>query len=364
MDRLGQTYLALDRPADAAGILRKAAVLSPDDSKIQLHLARALADIGAAAESKVAMDRFRQLGPVVAKSVPGGLVDYLSLTPEQRRADYRARVERMVREHPQDAAGQLTYIRLLLEDGKPAQAVDTARKLFALKPAPALLAEAGRALLQAREYAAARDLLQQIPAASAAEVQLDLAIAAFHASGAGDGIALLDRIPESARNADFYLAQFEMTESLGKTQEAAAALQQALTASPTTPGLYLQASAFLLGRGRTADALRVSDEGLTALPQSRQILLLKAITLDRAGSVEEAQQVLELVESRWPEWPQAWLAAGVILSSRGRPEGLRSLDTAIALGAGTPEVRGYRDALSAGTAARPPDLLQILVSYP
>src|ERR1039457_7487906 len=61
-------------------VLRKAAALAPGDSKTQLHLARALADAGQTAESKAAMDRFRQLGPVVSKAVPGGLVDYLSLT--------------------------------------------------------------------------------------------------------------------------------------------------------------------------------------------------------------------------------------------------------------------------------------------
>ena len=120
LDRLGQTYLALDRANDAVRVLRRAAALAPDDSKTQLHLARALADAGEAAESKAAMDRFRQLGPVVNKAVPGGLVDYLSLTPEQRRADYRARVEKLVREHPADSAALVTYLRLLLEEGENA----------------------------------------------------------------------------------------------------------------------------------------------------------------------------------------------------------------------------------------------------
>src|SRR5450759_3218918 len=46
LDRLGQTYLALDRPADAARMLRTAAALAPSDSRIQLHFGRALADSG------------------------------------------------------------------------------------------------------------------------------------------------------------------------------------------------------------------------------------------------------------------------------------------------------------------------------
>jgi tetratricopeptide (TPR) repeat protein len=83
LDRLGQTYSALEKPADAVRVLRRAAELSPGDSKTILHFARALADAGLTGESKVAMDQFRQLGPAINKSVPGGLIDFLSLTPEQ-----------------------------------------------------------------------------------------------------------------------------------------------------------------------------------------------------------------------------------------------------------------------------------------
>src|SRR5450759_2125866 len=117
LDRLGQTYLALDRPADAARVLGKAAGLAPGDSRIQLHHGRALADAGQSAESKAAMDRFRQLGPEKNRGVPAGLVDYLSLTPEQQRADYRTRVEKAVTANPDDAAALVRYLQLLLDDG-------------------------------------------------------------------------------------------------------------------------------------------------------------------------------------------------------------------------------------------------------
>ena len=71
------------------------------------------------------MDRFRQLGPAVNRAVPGGLVDYLSLSPEQRRADYLARVERQVRQHPDDAQANVNYLRLLLEEGDADRAAET-----------------------------------------------------------------------------------------------------------------------------------------------------------------------------------------------------------------------------------------------
>jgi tetratricopeptide (TPR) repeat protein len=346
LDRLGQTYLALDRAADAVGALRKAASLAPEDSKTMLHLARALADAGQAAESKAAMDRFRQLGPWVNKPVPGGLVDYLALTPQQRRDDYRARVERMAREHPEDAAAQLSELKLRLEDGESQQAVEVARKVVALKPAGAILADAGRSLLEARQFGAARELLEQ---AAVPGVELDLAVAAFHASGPAGGMRLLERVPEPARGGDYYLARAEMLDASGQALEAAAALDQALGKSPQRAGLYLDACSFLLSKGRTDGALRVSGEAMRVFPQEREILLLRAVVLELAGRGGESEPLLEQLQNRWPEWPTGWLAHGIVLGRHGRgAEARAALVTAVALGA------------PSDSEQHPPDLASLL----
>ncbi|MDR3701915.1 MAG: tetratricopeptide repeat protein [Candidatus Sulfopaludibacter sp.] len=366
LDRLGQTYLALDRAADAVRVLRRAAALAPDDSKTQLHLARALADAGEAAESKAAMDRFRRLGPVVNKAVPGGLVDYLSLTPEQRRADYRARVEKMVREHPDDSAALVTYLRLLLEAGDTARAAEVARKISALKPPATVLAEAGRALLEMRQYDAAQPLLEKAASlAPSPELQLDLAIAAFHGSGPANGLRLLDRIPDGARGGDYYLARAEMLYASHEAAEAAPALERALRASPGQSGVYRRACVLLMLNGRTGDALRVSGEALKALPQDRHILLLRAVVLEHAGSTEEAGLLLGQIQTRWPEWPDGWVAHGTILGMQGNRQDARAaLVTAVALGADNAEVKAYLDALSGSADVKAPDLIGLLLTRP
>jgi Flp pilus assembly protein TadD len=364
LDRLGQTYLALDRSADAVRVLRKAAALAPDDSKTQLHFARALADAGQEAESKAAMDRFRQLGPAVNHAIPGGLVDYLSLTPEQRRADYLARVERQVRQHPDDAQSQLSYLRLLLEEGVADRAVETSRKIASLKPPAAVLSDAGRALLEAGQYGPARQLLEQAAkTAPSADLELDLAIAAFHESGPAAGAQLLDRIPDSHRGADYYLARAEILQASGASQEAAAALERALSATPGQSRLYLRACAILLHAGRTDDALRISDAAAKAFAQDRTILLLRAIILEKAGRTAETEPLLQKIENRWPEWPSAWTAGGVFLGTQGRrDEACMALRTALSLGDRGPEVKAYLDALSSGGDAKPPDLIGLLLS--
>ncbi len=362
LDRLGQTYLALDRAGDAVRVLRRATALSPDDSKMQLHLARALADNGQAAESKTAMDRFRQLGPVVNRAVPGGLVDYLSLTPEERRADYRRRVERLVREHPEDAAGQLDYLQLLLDDGDWGRAAETAHKLAELKAPASVLANAGRALLEAGQYLPARELLEvSAAAAPSAGVQLDLARAAFYSWGSGEGMRLLDQVPDSVRGWAVYLAKAEMLDAGGNAADASISLDQALRVSPNNPAPYVQACLYLLRKGRTADAVRVSGEAAKGFPHDREILLVHAVALELAGGTADVHGILEQVENRWPEWATAWAVDGVISGIHGhRNEAAASLRTSVALGANMKELKTYLERMLADSSAAPPDLIGVL----
>ncbi len=339
LDRLGQTYLALDRPSDAVRALRRAAELAPEDSTIQLHFGRALAEAGQIPESKVAMERFRQLGPSRKRAIPPGLVQYLSLTPEQQRADYLARVEEAVRKDPKDAGAQERHLQLLLEKGDLAGAVGAVRRIRDLKPGAVVLARTGRALLAWRQYSLAKEVLEQAVALEAsAGVKLDLAIAAFHAAGPSAGLEHLDRMPEVERSADYYLARAQMLGASGKSTEAAQALDNALRTASERPDLYQQAGAFLIANGQVRDAMRVFDQAARILPRSREMLLLKAATLEIAGSSGEAGSLLHQIQNRWPEWHAGWVAEGVILTAKQQFEQARqALETAIALGAQSPE---------------------------
>ena len=358
LDRLGQVYLALDRPGDAVKALRTAAGLAPEDSKTQLHFARALADAGQTAESKVAMERFRQLGPALNKAVPGGLVDYLSLTPEQRHADYRARVEKLVREHPEDVSALVSYMKLLLDDGKPDRASAAARQLAALKPSARVLADAGHALLEAQQYAPAKQLLQLAagtqggPAASDQNVAVDdkvagddnlavdLAVATFHSAGVSEALQQLDRVPEAARSGDYYLARAQMLDAGGREKDAAAALEKALQTAPRRTDLYRQVAALLVAKGHAPDALRLLDHGQRILPQDREILLIRAICLELTEQGADAERLLSTLQNRWPEWPAVWAAHGIALAAHGHiDDARRTLETAAALGAHSPQVR-------------------------
>lgn len=284
LDRLGQTYQALDRSADALRVLREAARLAPGDGKTQLHLARALADTGHEEESKAAMDRFRQLGSDNRAGVPAGLIDYLALPADERRSSFRVRVERAVREHPEDVAAQFDALKLALEDGRIADAEAAAKRFTALKPAQARRLDAGNAALAAHQYALAKDLL-----------------------------AGLDGAEAERALADFYLAGAR-PEGVGAVAEA---FEKAIVSAPGRRDLRLRAAAFLADYERFSEAAAVLERAARAFSEDRGVLLRYAIALERAGQPELADRVLAEVERRWPEWLAVYLARGMILSRRG-----------------------------------------------
>src|SRR5581483_11521919 len=85
-----------------------------------------------------------------------GLVEYLGMTEEQRRADYRTRVEKQVREHPEDGAARLVWVKLLIEDRDWKRAAEAAPET----------AEAAGLLLAARQYDLALAIFEKLAAPS------------------------------------------------------------------------------------------------------------------------------------------------------------------------------------------------------
>ena len=80
--------------------------------------------------------------------------------------------------------------------------------------------------------------------------------------------------------------------------------------------------------------LRTIEEGASALPDNREILLLKATTLEFAGRAGDADRLLNDIRNRWPEWYGVWIAQGIILAARQHyEEAGQSLETAVSLGA-------------------------------
>ena len=323
LDRLGETYLALDRAADALPVLRRAAELAPANSTVLLHLGRALSKIGRTEEANAAFARCRELGPDKSASPhPAGLVDFLSLSPEEQRSKYRAGVERTVRSNPNNVEAQVRYLSILLEEGRNTEAGDTARKIAALRPTAPPLAQAARMLLKAEQYQAAKELLEgnKSPAHS-----LDRAIVSFHLGDAQAGLKGLAQIPASARDGDYYLASAQMLQAENRWQEAEQALQQAAQMVPTRPELYRQTAVLLWKDHHAPEALALLEQGARNFPNNPEILLSKAITLELAGKHDRALPEFQGIEARWPDWYQGELAHTLALAGPAKAEELSNV---------------------------------------
>jgi tetratricopeptide (TPR) repeat protein len=348
LDHLGQTYMALDRAPQAVPLLSKAADLAPRDSKILMHFGRALSETGQADEAKAIFTRFRELGPDrSAFAHPAGLVDFLSLAPEEQLARYRAGVERTVQQSPNNAEAQVRYLALLLDAGKTEDAAATAARIITLKPSSALLAQAGQALLDASQYPAAKDFLAQavVIDPSSPDLQLDLAIATFRSGDAQTALALLDRIAPPGRTGDYYLARAEMLDAAGRVDQAAA-LSQALHENPKRPELYRRAAALLMRNHRPADALDLLDRGLRVLPNDPALLVARAAALAIVERPADSERLLQNIENRWPEFADAWAAHALVLDLQGHPEqARRMMDTAVLLAPDDTAIRALSDSI-------------------
>jgi predicted Zn-dependent protease len=267
----------------------------------------------------------------------------MSLPPDQLYKQYRAEVERRLHADPQDAAVSVRYLKVLLGEQRTAEAKDAAARLLALEPPAVLAAEAGRALLESQLFSDAETLLAYAASSnSAASIQVDLAIALFHTRGSAAGLERLDRVPEAERSGDYYLARAAMLDADGKSGEAVASVQRAISAGSSRPDLYEAAARLLVRAGRRDDAARLFTEAARALPDNASILLMQAAILAYAGRAGEAERALLQLENRWPEWAPAYATNGILLQMQKRSrEAVVLLETAVALGSSDPNVHYY-----------------------
>ncbi|HET7213514.1 MAG TPA: tetratricopeptide repeat protein [Terriglobia bacterium] len=348
--QLGDDLLLLNRPAEAVGAFAKAAALAPQDPKILLRYSRALMRAGNQDEGQAVLKRFQALkrDQTVPRS-KSGLFAYLSLSPQEQRERYLAGLKRNVEINPHDMTSQMSLAKELMAEGKNAEAIVQYKKIQALTSDTKILAGCGRALLDAGQFALAREFLAAAmkqagaPGAAAAEdLRLDLTVAIFNAEGAPAALAALDQTPAPARRGDYYLLRAQILDSMGKEAEAAADLNRGISASPTRANLYFQAALFLIKHGEFRQTIRLIDLSKRVAPDDPDLMLVQAITYELLQRFKESQRVLAEIQSQWPEWSQPYLVDGIILQNQFKQkEAKQKLQTAIALGANDPKAYFY-----------------------
>lgn len=347
---LGEDFLILKRPADAVKVLARAVEIAPTEPKILQRYSRALLRAGKEPEALAVMRRFQAAKAAEGGPRPhGGLFDYLSLTPQQQRERYMGNLRRNIELNPHDVKSLVKLARALMAEGKTTEAIKDYKNVRTLTSDTKVLAACGRDLLDVGQYGLAREFLaaamkQAAPSGDAAveDLRLDLSVAIFHGEGAADALAELDKTPVSFRHGDYYLLRAQILDSMGKEAEAAADLNQGISASPTRANLYFQAALFLIKHGEYHQTIRLLNLSKKAVPDDRELMLVQAITYELLQRFKESQKLMVEIQSRWPEWSQAYLIDGIMLQNEFKQkEAMQKLKTAIALGAKDPKAYFY-----------------------
>jgi superkiller protein 3 len=345
LDLLGQAYLQLNQPQEAAQVLGCAAALAPKDGKVLMHYSRVLIRLNRKEEAAKVLAAFKALGPEESRRRPyGGLFEYLSLPPAEQRAHYLANLQRTITTRPDDPGLRVRLGRALLDEGKTSEALEAFRTVRELSADPKILAECGKTLLDTEQYQPAREFLDLAVAAdpTAADARLDLALAVFHSAGLEAGLAELDKTPPAQRQGDYFLLRAQILDAMKKPREAAAALDLGLRSSPTRPDLYLEAALFLIKHTQYQQAVNLLQKANSTVPDVPELMLTQAIAYELLQQPEEAQRLLTQLESRWPEWSLPYMVNGIQLEIRLKSAQAKPLlETAISLGAHDPNAYYY-----------------------
>ena len=343
---LGKAYLAIDRLSDAADTLKRAMDLAPSDSLVLVSYRSALLKLGRTQEAGVILSRLNQVGTAAGRARPrSGLIEYLSLSAADQRALYLTNLRKSAADNPGDPEIKIRLVRELLAQESTVEALKVLGVPKSISSDPAVLARCGKILIEFEQYGTARQFLELALAtdASLSAARLDLATALFHLQNPLVALAELDKTPEADRKGDYYLLRAQLLDGLGKIRESAEALNRGIQSAPTRPDLYLQSAGFLLKHKLYDKALTLLELASRLLPNNRDLLLTQALTLALMPRDDDAQRLLATMQSRWPEWDRPYLLSGIILEIQRRSaEARQILETAIALGATTPQAYYYQ----------------------
>jgi tetratricopeptide (TPR) repeat protein len=344
--RLGQAYLALDRAGDAEQILKRALYLAPNAPSVLTVYAQALGKQGRKDEATAILSQLKQSGASLENPRPrSGLIAYLSLPPAEQRSRYLENLRKNVDASPGDFRWKMRLGSELLADGENAEALEIFLQIRSATSEPKVLEQCGTTLLQFEQYEFARQFLESAAAAAPFldGVRLGLATSLFHLQGAESALRELDKTPETGRRGDYYLLRAQLLDAMGKVPEAAEALNRGMQAAPTRASLYFQAASFLLKHQLRQEALELLDQAVRVVPDSRELLLAQWVAQTLAHHDIDALKLLAKIQAHWPEWDRPYVLNGILLELQLQPAAARqALETAIALGANTPEVYYYQ----------------------
>lgn len=233
-----------------------------------------------------------------------------------------AEAERVLRQQPEQAASQRDYAQLLLDAGRPVEAVAALRRAVTLEPGlPQAWRLLGDAVLATGDAAAAADAYLQHVRHAARDPQLMAAALALVENRIPEAEARLRAQLKLAPTDVAAIRMFaELAARLDRNEDALHLLERCLELAPG----FVEARrnyALVLHRSNLPERALVELEHLLAIDAGDDAARnLKAVVLCRVGDYPTAIRLYEELVQAHPEQPKLWESFGHALKTDGQLE--------------------------------------------
>ena len=161
---------------------------------------------------------------------------------------------------------------------------------------------------------------------------LQAAVDRVAANDYAGAMAVLDTVPEAARDARYYTYRAGVLLNVGRTEEAAAAIERALALDPKAGEALAQRAVIEVVQNRREEALADARRALELSPNSSAAAIALSYALQASFDLEAARKVLREAVASAPEDALAWARLSEIELSFGNLNGARdAAERAVAL---------------------------------
>jgi len=321
--------------AEAIPLLRRCTEVSPHPAQAYYKLAIAERNLGQLEASQRDMKVFQTLSknPEPAPYPLQQFFDYVqrraALSPEQKAQLDVRELEFEATQHPDRPRTQYLLAEAYLKVGRTDEALNTIGRLDALSGGDFRTAlAAGVLLARFRLYPAAIQHFQAALAAnpSSDEAAYDLAAAYAQTGDYGQARDALERLSPTARKTNDYLAlAADVALHEGRTAEAIAGLQQAITHSPDDDQYYVSLALAQLQAGDPDPAYATLQRGLQRVPDSGRLYWGLGVASVVRGDDRQAESHLQRALDLMPASERAFLALGMFYYQAGRLADARAM---------------------------------------
>jgi tetratricopeptide (TPR) repeat protein len=344
------SYVKSSQPAAAIPLLERTLAATPGDLKARNLLGIALLNSGRGEDAAIQFKEALRVDPNFQPALKNLGVDEMALG---RRAEARRTFDRLLKLAPADPVGHLYMGEISFAESRYAEALSHYRQSgdLHLKDPPVVMHFA-RSAIESKQYAAAEQALEHLPAGAAQlhfeaglllagaqrfetaarqfllapgypdryQAGFNLALVYFRARNYQAAIQTAEPLVRDYPKAEIYNVLGRAYDGAGRTQEAYDALRAATRADPQDEINYLDLMSLCLAHENWDLSLQVADVALTNIAGAWRVQLQRGAVFAMQGKLDDAAREFAAASRKAPEASLPLVALAVLQIERKEPE--------------------------------------------